>query len=149
MMTEYYGVNQSEWWFQTAFGLSDNPHAGFRGSVDGAFGWIDDYGAYAEPVARALLAAGVNASVRYGMTYGDLRAALDRGAAVIVWTSPRSDVYDMPDGYRLVPEEHTYVVIGYDASGFTVNDPLYGGRRLKLVSIPGWELFGNMAVVGP
>jgi uncharacterized protein YvpB len=103
---------------------------------------------HAEPVARALQGAGVAASVRYGMTYDELRAALDRGSLVMVWTSPRGDSYDMPGGYRLVPEEHTYVVTGYDAAGFTVNDPLYGGRRLKLAAIPGWELFGNVAVVG-
>ncbi|HET7087765.1 MAG TPA: LysM peptidoglycan-binding domain-containing protein, partial [Anaerolineae bacterium] len=149
MLAEYYGVRQVEDWFQKAFGLSDNPHLGFRGNVDGEFGWIDDYGVHAEPVARALQASGVGASARYGLTADDLRAALDRGAPVIVWTSPRTDTYDMPQGYRLVPEEHTYVVVGYDASGFAVHDPLYGGRRLKLASIPGWELFGNMAVVGP
>lgn len=149
MLAAYYGVPQSESWFLSAFGLSADPHVGFRGDVDGAFGWIDNYGTYAEPVVRALLGAGINATVRYGMSYDDLRAALDRGAPVIVWTSPRSDVYDMPEGYRLIPEEHTYVVTGYDATGFTVNDPLYGGRRLKLAAIPGWDLFGNMAVVGP
>jgi LysM repeat protein len=148
MLAGYYGVSQSEWWFQTAFGESDDPHVGFRGSVDGVFGWIVNYGAYAEPVARALLAAGVNANVRYGLTYDELRAAIDRGAPVIVWTSPRGDVYDVPAGYRLVPEEHTYVVVGYDSTGFTVNDPLYGGRRLKLAAIPGWDSFSNMAVVG-
>lgn len=148
MFADRYGVALGEWWFQSAFGSSDDPHAGFRGSVDGAFGWIDDYGVYAEPVARALLAAGVSATARYGMTYDDLRAALDHDSPVIVWTSPRGDFYDMPNGYRLVPEEHVYVVVGYDAAGFTVNDPLYGGRRLKLAAIPGWDLFGNMAVVG-
>jgi len=148
MFAEYYGVVQSEGWFQSAFGLSDNPHVGYRGNVDGAFGWIDNYGVHAEPVVRVLWGAGVSAIVRYGMTYDDLRAVLDRGSPVIVWTSPRGDYYDMPDGYRLVPEEHTYVVIGYDSTGFTVNDPLYGGRRLKLAVIPGWELFGSMAVVG-
>jgi LysM repeat protein/uncharacterized protein YvpB len=149
MLADYYGVSQAETWFLDAFGSSDNPHAGFRGNVDGAFGWIDNYGTYAETVVRALLGSGVNAAVRYGMSYDDLREALDRGAPVIVWTSSRGDYYDMPEGYRLVPEEHTYVVTGYDSAGFSVNDPLYGGRRLKLKSIPGWELFGNMAVVGP
>lgn len=68
---------------------------------------------------------------------------------MIVWTSPRGDAYDQPEGYRLIPEEHTYVVTGYDTGGFLVNDPLFGGRRLKLKSIPGWGLFNNMAVVGP
>lgn len=147
MVAAYYGVYNSEDWFQTAFGSRDDPHAGFRGNVDGAFGWIDNYGTYAEPVARSLLAAGIPATVHYGTTYDDLRAALDRGAPVIVWTSPRSDFYDMPEGYRLVPEEHTYVIIGYDAAGFIVHDPLYGGRRLKLAAIPGWNLFSNMAVI--
>ena len=149
MLAEYYGVVKAEGWFQNAFGLSADPHVGFRGNVDGTFGWIDDYGTYAEPVVRVLHGAGVDASVRYGMTYADLRAALDRGAPAIVWTSPRGEFYDMPEGYRLVPEEHTYVVVGYDATGFTVYDPLYGGRRLKLAAIPGWSLFSNMAVVGP
>ena len=149
MLAEYYGVVKGEGWFQNAFGLSADPHAGFRGNVDGTFGWIDDYGTYAEPVVRVLLGAGVDATVRYGMTYADLRAALDRGAPAIVWASPRGEFYDMPEGYRLVPEEHTYVVVGYDAAGFTVYDPLYGGRRLKLAAIPGWDLFSNMAVVGP
>jgi len=149
MLADYYEASHSEWWFVNAFGRSDNPHVGFRGNVDGAFGWLDDYGAYAEPVARALLVAGVNVEVRYGMTHAELRGALDAGRPVIVWTSPRGEFYDMPEGYRLVPEEHTYVVIGYDASGFTVNDPLYGGRRLKLAAIPGWEMFSNMAVIGP
>ena len=148
MFAEFYGVALGEGWFQTAFSSSDNPHVGFRGNVDCVFGGIDDYGVHAEPVARALLAAGVPASVRYGVTYDELRAALDRGSLVMVWTSPRGDTYDMPGGYRLVPEEHTYVVTGYDSAGFTVNDPLYGGRRLKLAAIPGWELFGNVAVVG-
>jgi LysM repeat protein/uncharacterized protein YvpB len=149
MLAEYYGVVKGEGWFQNAFGLSADPHVGFRGNVDGTFGWIDDYGTYAEPVVRVLLGAGVDATVRYGMTYADLRTALDRGAPAIVWTSPRGEFYDMPEGYRLVPEEHTYVVVGYDATGFTVYDPLYGGRRLKLAAIPGWDLFSNMAVVGP
>jgi uncharacterized protein YvpB len=149
MLADYYGVSQSEWWFLNAFGKNDNPHIGFRGDVDGQFGWIENYGIYAEPVARALLLAGINANVRYGMNYDDLRAALDAGSVVIVWTSPRSDVYDQPAGFRLVPEEHTYVVTGYDSGGFYINDPLFGGRRLKLKSIPGWELFSHMAVVGP
>lgn len=149
MLADYYDVGLSEWWLLNAFGKNDDPHIGFRGDVDGQFGWIDNYGIYAEPVARALLAAGINANVRYGMSYADLRAALDVGSVVIVWTSPRSDVYDQPAGYRLVPEEHTYVVTGYDSAGYYINDPLFGGRRLKLRSIPGWELFNNMAVIGP
>ena len=149
MMASYYGIAQEEGWFQSAFGANDNPHLGFRGNVDGVFGWINDYGTYAEPVIRVLQIAGVSTTIRYGMTYDELRAALDQGAPTIVWTSPRSDVHDVPEGYRLIPEEHTYVVVGYNDAGFIVNDPLYGGRRLQMATIPGWEAFGNMAVVGP
>jgi LysM repeat protein len=148
MMASYYAVIQDEGWFQTAFGLSDNPHMGFRGNVDGVFGWINDYGTYAEPVARVLQSSGITATARYSMTYEDLRMALNQGSPVIVWTSSRTDSYIMPEGYRLVPEEHTFIVVGYDDTGFTVHDPLYGGRILQLPAIPGWELFGNMAVVG-
>jgi len=45
-----------------------------------------------------------------------------------------------------VPGEHSYVVVGYDAAGLIVNDPLNGGRQFHIRAIPRWELFDNMAL---
>ena len=148
MVAVYLGKPVTEAWMQAQFGKDDNPHKGFRGNVDGQFGGVYDYGVYAEPVAQALHSLGLNADVRYGASYADLRAALDRGQPVIVWLSLFAEpgYYDQPGGYRLVPGEHTYVVVGYDATRFVVNDPGQGGRRFYIRAIPHWELFNNMAV---
>jgi LysM repeat protein len=142
------GKPVTEEWIQAQLGKDENPHKGFRGDMDQPFGGIVNYGVYAEPLANALRALGLSAEVRYHMTYDELRAALDTGTPVIVWISqfPAPGFYDRP-GYRLVPGEHTYVVVGYDATGFTVNDPLNGGRQFRVRAIPRWELFNNMALI--
>jgi len=148
MAATYLGKSVTEEWLQAQLGRDENPHKGFRGDMDQPFGGIVNYGVYAEPLANALRALGLNADVRYHVTYDDLRAALDKGWPVIVWISqfPAPGFYDRP-GYRLVPGEHTYVVVGYDATGFTVNDPLNGGRQFRVRAIPRWELFNNMALI--
>lgn len=148
MAAVYLGKPVTEAWIQAQLGKDDNPHKGYRGDVDAEFGGIVNYGVYAEPLARALQALGLSAEVRYGASYGDLRAALDRGQPVIVWLSQFAapGYYDQPGGYRLVPGEHSYVVVGYDANGLVVNDPLNGGRQFRVRAIPRWELFNNMAL---
>lgn len=148
MAAVYLGKPVTEAWIQAQLGKDDNPHKGYRGDVDAEFGGIVNYGVYAEPLARALQSLGLSAEVRYGASYGDLRAALDRGQPVIVWLSQFAapGYYDQPGGYRLVPGEHSYVVVGYDANGLVVNDPLNGGRQFRVRAIPRWELFNNMAL---
>jgi LysM repeat protein len=149
MVAAYLGKPETEASLQALLGQADDPHKGFRGDMDASFGGIVNYGAYAEPVAAALHSLGLNADVRYGLGYADLRAALDNGQPVIVWLSqfPAPGYYDRPDGYRLVPGEHSYVVVGYDNNGLVVNDPLNGGRQFHVKAIPHWELFNNMAVI--
>jgi LysM repeat protein len=148
MAAAYLGKPATEAWIQDQLGADDNPHKGFRGDVDASFGGIANYGAYAEPVAKALRVLGLSAEVRYGVGYADLRAALNNEQPVIVWLSQFAapGYYDQPGGFRLVPGEHSYVVVGYDASGYWVNDPLNGGRQFHVRAIPHWELFNNMAV---
>ncbi len=149
MVAVYLGKPASEAWIQGQLGLDDNPHVGFRGNIDAEFGGITNYGVYAEPLARVLQSLGLGAIVRYNIGYADVRAALDNGHPVIVWLSQFAapGYYDQPGGYRLVPGEHTYVVVGYDDSGLVVNDPLNGGRQFHIRAIPHWELFNNMALI--
>ena len=148
MVAAYLGKSATEEWLQAQLGADANPHQGFRGNIDAEFGGIANYGVYAEPLAQALRALGLNAEVRYGVGYADLRAALDNGQPVIVWLSQFAapGYYDQPGGFRLVPGEHSYVVMGYDANGYWVNDPLNGGRQFRVRVIPHWELFNNMAL---
>jgi len=148
MVAAYLGKSVTEAWVQTQLGTDDNPHQGFRGDIDAPFGGIASYGVYAEPLAAALRSLGLGADVRYGIGYADVRAALDNGEPVIVWLSqfPAPGYYDQPGGYRLVPGEHSYVVVGYDDQGLVVNDPLNGGRQFHVRAIPHWELFDNMAL---
>jgi LysM repeat protein len=148
MVAAYMGKTATEAWFQAQLGTDQDPHKGFRGDVDAPFGGIANYGVYAEPLAQALGALGLTAEVRYGVSYADLRAALDNGQPVIVWLSQFAapGYYDQPGGFRLVPGEHSYVIVGYDANGYWVNDPLNGGRQFRIRAIPHWELFDNMAL---
>jgi len=148
MVAAYLGKTATEAWLQAQLGTDKDPHKGFRGDVDAEFGGIANYGVYAEPLAQALRALGLSAEPRYGVSYADLRAALDQGQPVIVWLSQFAapGYYDQPEGFRLVPGEHSYVVVGYDSKGYWVNDPLNGGRQFRVRAIPHWELFNNMAL---
>jgi LysM repeat protein len=148
MVAVYLGKSASEAWIQAQLGTADNPHKGFRGDIDAPFGGTVNYGVYAEPLAQVLRSLGLNAGVRYGVGYADVRAALDRDQPVIVWLSQFAapGFYDQPGGYRLVPGEHSYVVVGYDDQSLVVNDPLNGGRQFRIRAIPHWELFNNMAL---
>jgi len=149
MVAAYLGKPATEAWIQAQLGKDDNPHKGFRGGVDAEFGGIVNYGVYAEPLAQALRSLGLSVEVRYNIGYADLRAALDDGQPVIVWLSQFAapGYFDQPGGYRLVPGEHSYVVVGYDDAGLVVNDPLNGGRQFHIRAIPHWELFNNMALI--
>jgi len=149
MVATYLGKPTTEAWIQDQLGKDDNPHKGFRGDMDAEFGGIVNYGVYAEPLAQTLRSLGLSADVRYHIGYADLRAALDNGQPVIVWLSQFAapGYFDQPGGYRLVPGEHSYVVVGYDAAGLVVNDPLNGGRQFHIRAIPHWELFNNMALI--
>ena len=149
MVAAYLGKPVTEAWIQAQLGTDNNPHKGFRGDIDEPFGGVTHYGVYAEPLAQALRSLGLGADVHYGIGYADVRAALDRGQPVIVWLSQfaAAGFYDQPGGYRLVPGEHSYVVVGYDDKGLVVNDPLNGGRQFHVRALPHWELFNNMTLI--
>lgn len=140
-------------------GFDADPHLGFRGNPDGKL--LDpemaDYGTYAEVVARVLESFGAPARAVYGMSDEELRAAIERGQAVIVWMTrqPEPKVVEA-DGYRLVYGEHVLVVVGVTDDGrFVVHDPwgarADSGRTGTFITpeIQNWDLFDRMAVVVP
>ncbi len=113
---------------------SDNPFAGIRGKLDGLNGGLTDYGTYAQGIQKGLAALGVSSQVLYGQGYDAFRAAviahLQMGHPVVWWQTWR-DTYQTPvtvkasDGtwVKLVPYEHTSVIVAANDKGATYNDP--------------------------
>lgn len=137
-----YGAWMSEWAFDELVGWSANPHRGFRGDINGAWGNTDDYGVYAEPLAAALPAFGFAGEVHYAQ--GDasvLTSHLDAGQPVIVWLGYWGDQgyyeYD-EDGtaFKLTPGYHVVVAYGYDNESVFVSDPALGAYNAW-----GWDNF--------
>jgi uncharacterized protein YvpB len=123
----------SEYEFESVIGLSDNPHWGYRGYIDGAWGNTDDYGIYAEPLVPALAQFGFTGTAFYGGR-GDLTAQIDQGRPTIVWLGLWGDTsFDAytADGtpYQLTAGMHVMVAYGYDAGGVYLSDPGNGGLR--------------------
>jgi uncharacterized protein YvpB len=130
-----YGVWVSEWEFDGLIGLSENPHWGYRGDINGWWGNTEDYGVYAEPLVGALNAFGFWGDAFYAA--GDssaLTSRLDQGAPTLVWIGMwgNTGFYEYTaDGtpYKLVPGLHVVVAYDYDDSGVYVSDPATGSSR--------------------
>jgi uncharacterized protein YvpB len=136
-----------------------DPNKGFVGlSMDGLPGgaFPEGYGVYAEPIAKGLTELGLPTRGFFNLDAAWLRREIDAGRPVIVWAT-----YDMRlnpvegwytrDGktwVTAVREEHTYTVVGYDATGVYVNDPFDGQRKQYdwEAFLRSWALLGNMAV---
>lgn len=122
----------TEYDFESVIALSDNPHWGYRGYIDGSWGNTDDYGIYAEPLVPALNQFGLNGEAFYGGR-GDLTARIDQGRPTLVWLGMWGDTsFDAyaADGtaYQLTSGMHVMVAYGYDGGGVYLSDP--GSGRL-------------------
>ena len=146
-----------------------DPYRGFVGDITRGDSWpMVGYGVYAPPIVRLLRLHGMTGS--YGgphMSLDDLRSALDDGHPVIVWVPKLSLYWYKPtlergywttwDGKRVIWsfEEHAQVLVGYDDSGFWLDNPDYerwsGGQWLWHYSISdfqrGWDVLADQAVV--
>jgi uncharacterized protein YvpB len=153
-----FGVDVSEYAFDSIVGWSENPHWGYRGNIEGVWGGTDDYGVYAEPLVAAAEAYGFWGDVFYANGNASaLTARIDQGTPVLVWLSLLGEtgwVEEAADGtpYRLIPGQHTLVVYGYDEAGVYASDPALGAKRFYdwgwFMSM--WNAFDGMAMgVGP
>lgn len=153
MVAHYHGLNLTEAEALAALPLDDNPHFGFRGSVDGPTGGIEDYGVYAGPVLDLLNAQGLRAWLVAGGIDG-VKAAIARGNPVIAWvtydcmvSTPTTTSIDGAQ-VTLVPNQHAVVVTGYNAEGVWANDPWDGGEDFYQYSDleRAMGYFGGMAI---
>ena len=124
----------SEYQFEEAVPLNDNPHWGYRGNIRGSWGNTNDYGVYAAPLVPALNDYGFGAEAWYGDSY-DLVAQLDLGRPTLVWIGVRGEEGRFneytADGtrYALLPYMHVVLIYGYDDGGVYVSDP--GNGKMK------------------
>src|SRR5437868_3446259 len=127
-VTLFWGNQVSEKVFVSQVPTSPNPHLGFRGNINGAFGGINDYGVYAEALVPVLEKYGYNANVFYGGV-STLEANIAAGNPVEVWITTgkytaRTPVTESYNGqsFTLVPGEHAVVIYGYDSGGVYIMD---------------------------
>lgn len=137
------GYTVSEYEMESVTPLHANPHWGYRGNINGAWGNTTDYGIYADALIPGLNHYGYTATSFYGGS-DDLTAAIDYGNPVIVWLGMRGDEsHDeyTQDGtrYQVTAYMHVMVVYGYDESGVYLSDPGNGGTRYY-----DWGTFNSM-----
>lgn len=130
MAAQMGGWNITEYDFDTAVPLNENPHLGYRGNIWGEWGNTTDYGLYPEPLHLALNSWGIPNEVIYA--HGDanvLRTELSNGRAVVVWLAMRGPInsFDVEgaDGstYQLTQYMHVMTAYGFDESGVYLTDP--------------------------
>jgi uncharacterized protein YvpB len=153
-------VSESD--IQAALPLHENPHLGFRGSVDGPHGELVDYGVYASPVAKVLSDLGLQVEPFEGGVQA-IKAHIRQGRPVLAWVTydlqvqtPEQWLLPGSNGQAepvtLVPYEHAILIVGYNQEGLWVHDPFEGTRDFYSES-EFWRAFGyldHMAlVVGP
>lgn len=125
------GIPESVFW--ESIPQAQNPHLGYRGDIDGAWGGYDDYGIYPEPLVPVLNAYGFVGEVIYAE--GDpslLTAHLDAGHPVIVWLALWGDtgiVYNDEGTYTVFAGAHVVTAFAYDDGGVFVSDPGWGSYR--------------------
>jgi uncharacterized protein YvpB len=156
----YFGVTIAETEFFRHLPASDDPDAGFVGSVYGTWGQLPPraYGVHAKPVAELLRKYGLNAQARTGMTWEQLRGEIDANRPVIVWVT--GHVWDgMPVAYKapstgrvvtVARYEHTIIVTGYAAGPGWEQVTVVDGRQTYSTTLAqflrSWSALGNMAV---
>jgi LysM repeat protein len=155
MTTAYWGHQVSEWVFIENMPYHQNPHRGFRGSMEGDQGGIGDYGVYPKPLSAMLANYGFIGEEFY--TMGDpqeLKERIDRGQPVLVWmtsnATPQNRFYEWHQGERfaLVPQQHVVVAYGYDNDSIHVADPGSGAYQSYSWNefISSWSTFDGMSM---
>lgn len=131
--TSMIGYTVTEYEMEAVTPLSDNPHWGYRGNINGSWGGTTDYGIYADALIPGLNYYGYSATSFYGGT-DTLTNAIDNGNPVIVWLGMRGDLSHneyTADGtrYQVTAYMHVMVVYGYDSDGVYLSDPGTGAKK--------------------
>ena len=152
---KFFGVYIDELTFFNQLPKSDNPDAGFVGSVYGSWGQIPPapYGIHAEPIAELLRNYGLSAYAHRPLSWNQLRSEIAAGRPVIAWiigsVNNGEPVYYTASGGHITvvaPYEHTVIVTGYsETSIYYLNGSYIYSRSIEQF-LDSWSVMGNMAV---
>lgn len=118
---------------------STNPHRGYRGNIDGAWGSADDYGVYPEALVPTLNEFGFAGDVFYSGDPSSLTRRLDACVPILTWFGYFGDTGREPDdagSSQLAPGMHVITVYGDDDGAVYVSNPGRGS-----VGYNGWDDF--------
>jgi LysM repeat protein len=122
------GIDESTFW--NTIPVTLNPHYGYRGNIDGAWGNHTDYGIYPEPLVPVLNAYGFGGYVFYGESDPTgLMQQLAWGRPVVVWLAMWGDTgirFEDEGSYTIFSGEHVMTAYGYDEAGVYLSDPASG-----------------------
>jgi len=155
----FWGLSISELDFLDRLPRSDNPNEGFVGNPNDDWGYTPpySYGVHADPVAKGLRDAGLDAHAGSGLSWEEIRAEVAEGRPVIVWVigsvySGEHKIYSSQDGQdvRVAAFEHTMILIGYDKDSVHLVDAFTGLTVTHSLEnfLESWSVLNNMAVVG-
>ena len=154
-VTLFWGDQVTEKVFVSEVPSSPNPHLGFRGDINAAFGGINNYGVYAEALVPVLQDYGYNATVFYGGV-SRLKANVAAGNPVVVWITTGKYTVRTPvektykgDTFTLVAGEHAVVIYGYDSGGVYIMDVSNGSYQYTAWDsfLTRWSYFDQMSLV--
>ncbi len=153
---KFFGVSIDENEFIDRLPRSDDPESGFVGSINGAMGQFppDDYGVHAAPIAKLLQAYGLPAKAAKNVDFDDIKREITKDYPVIVWIVNMpfeidTKEYTASNGNTTTVArfEHTWIIIGYNASTVTVVDSKWTYNVNTTEFLNRWEALGKQAVV--
>ncbi|MDA1329565.1 MAG: LysM peptidoglycan-binding domain-containing protein [Chloroflexi bacterium] len=155
----FWGVDISEEEFLSRLPRSDNPNKGFVGNPNDEWGYTppNSYGVHADPVANLLRQYGLDAHAGSGLSWDELRAEIAAGRPVIVWVvgslwagNPKQYTAKSGETVTVAGNEHTMILIGYDATYVQMIDAFTGQTATYSIGnfIESWSSLGRMAIVG-
>lgn len=154
-LAAYFGVNILPSEFLSKLPSSDDPNLGFVGNYWDARGQIPpaSYGVYQEPVAALLRQYGLSAIGASGFSMDDLERQIAAGKPVMVWVVGNTEVgysvnYTPSNGRttKVVPYQHTVIVIGYDTTNVTIQDGARQYTRSLGTFEASWAALDNRAI---
>lgn len=153
---KFFGVSIDELDFIDDMPRSDDPETGFVGDINGAMGQLppNSYGIHAAPVADMLKDYGVPAVAKKDWTYSGIKQEIASGRPVIAWIvnlpfEIDAQEYTASNGNTstVARFEHTWIIIGYNASTVTVVDSNWTYNVNISTFMERWEALGKQAII--
>lgn len=155
-LAAFYGITIDPMDFLSRLPKSDDPNEGFVGNYWDPRGRIPpaSYGVYQGPVAELLQQYGLPAVGYKNYTWEQLRKEIASGRPVMAWVAGNTEAgtpvsYTLSNGNttKVVPYQHTVVVIGYDEMNVTIQD---GGQKYTRninTFLLSWQTLENRVII--